>query len=55
MKIDLDFTFIAECKRSMFPCVSFLNGILHRDSHADVESVSKFSRTLCLHPFALGR
>ena len=55
VKIDLDFTFIAQCEIPMFPFVIFFYGILHPDSHADVESISKFSHTLCLHPFALGR
>ena len=54
MKIDLDYTFTAQCERSMFPFVVFFCGILQPDSHADMELVSKFSRTLCLHPFARG-
>ena len=53
VKIDLDFTFIAQCEIPMFPFVIFFYGILHPDSHADVESISKFLTLFVCIPLLL--
>ena len=51
VKIDLDFTFIAQCARSMFPFIVFFHGILH----PLMQMWNRFRSflTLFLHLFAL--